>query len=88
MDDELAVLTLGLERGEVLVDVRLVLLAAGAVEHDVDVFVVDLGHHGVVDDAALVVGDDGEGAGAVFEGPDVADDDGLDEFDGVLAAHG
>ena len=88
VDDKLAVLTLGLERLQVLVDVRLVLLAARAVEHDVHILVVHLGHHGVVDDAALVVGHHGEGTGAVLQAADVADDDGLDELDRVLTAHG
>ena len=46
-----------------------------------------LGDNGVVDDAAALVGHDAERASAVSESGDVADDQGLDEGDNVLALH-
>lgn len=45
----------------------------------------DLGDDRVVDDAALLVGENRQGAGAVGQAGDVADDQRLEERDGVLA---
>jgi hypothetical protein len=47
-----------------------------------------LGDDGVVDDAALLVGEAGQAAGAVRQAGDVAHDQPLQEGDRVLALHG
>jgi hypothetical protein len=63
-----------------------VLIPAPGIDDEVDVLVVHLGDDGVADGAALLIGEDREGAGAVLEAHDVGDDEGLEEGDG-LAAH-
>lgn len=77
--------SLGLERLHVRPDVGEILIPAPSVDDEVDVVVLDLGDDGVVDGAALLVGEHGEGAGAGAEGGDVGDDELLEEGDGVAA---
>jgi hypothetical protein len=86
VDVPLDVAALLVEGLHVLPDVSEVLIPAPGVDDEVDVLVVHLGDDGVVDGAALLIGEDREGAGAVLEAHDVGDDEGLEEGDG-LAAH-
>jgi len=61
------------------------LVAAPRVDDQVHLGGRHLRHHGVVDDAALLVGEHAQRAGAVGQTGDVADHEALEERDGVLA---
>ena len=86
MNVPLHIPSLGLEGLQVRADVRQVLVPAPGVYHQVDVVVSHLGHHGIVDGAAALVGEDGEGPGARAKAGDVSDDEGLEEWGAIAAA--
>lgn len=79
MDVPIDVPSLGLEQLHVGPNVGKILVPAPRIHDQVDVIILDLGDDGVVDGAAALVGEDGEGAGAIAEPSDVGDDEALEE---------
>lgn len=77
--------SLGLEGLHLGPDVGKILVPAAGIHNEVDVVVLDLCDDGVVDGTAALVGEDGEGAGAVAEAGDVGDDEALEKGHAVAA---